>query len=61
MTVLLISHDLNIVYKYANNVVCINKDMICYGIPSEVLDPAALTNLYGGHSAFYKHEHGRHH
>ncbi len=57
MTILLISHDLNIVYKYANNVICVNKEMICYGAPSEVLDPAALTKLYGGEASFYKHEH----
>lgn len=57
-TVLLISHDLNIVYKYANNVICINKEMICYGEPSTVLDPASLAKLYGGEAGFYKHEHG---
>lgn len=57
MTILLISHDLNIVYKYANNVVCINKDMVCYGEPSVVLDPASLAKLYGGEAGFYKHEH----
>ena len=60
LTVLLISHDLNIVYKYANNVICINKEMICYGAPSEVLDPSALVNLYGGEAGFYKHEHHQH-
>jgi len=57
LTVLLISHDLNIVYKYANNVLCIDGDMICHGIPSEVLDPKALAQLYGGDASFYKHEH----
>ena len=57
LTILLISHDLNIVYKYANNVICINKKMICYGAPNEVLDPSALANLYGGEAGFYKHEH----
>ena len=56
-TILLISHDLNIVYKYANNVICINKNMICYGEPSSVLDPTALAKLYGGEASFYKHEH----
>jgi len=60
LTILLISHDLNIVYKYANNVICINKEMICHGIPSEVLDPKALARLYGGETSFYKHEHFDH-
>jgi len=57
MTILLISHELNIVYKYATSVMCINKEMICYGAPNEVLDPAALAKLYGGHASFYKHDH----
>ncbi len=56
-TVLLISHDLHIIYKYANNVICVNKQMVCYGEPSEVLDPASLAKLYGGETGFYKHEH----
>ncbi len=55
MTILLISHDLNIVYKYANNVLCLNKEMICYGIPASVLDPASLAKLYGGEAGFYQH------
>lgn len=59
-TVILISHDLNIIYKYANNVICINKEMVCYGEPHMVLDPTSLAKLYGGEASFYKHEHGHH-
>lgn len=57
LTVLLISHDLNIVYKYADKVLCVNKKKLCYGPPNEVLDPQALVKLYGGEAAFYRHEH----
>lgn len=57
MTILLISHDLNIVYKYANTVLCINKEKICFGPPNDVLDPQALIKLYGGEASFYAHEH----
>ena len=56
LTIFLISHDLNIVYKYADNVLCINKEMICYGIPATVLDPQSLAKLYGGEAGFYQHE-----
>lgn len=59
LTVLLISHDLNIVYKYADNVICLNKEMICHGIPANVLDPAALAQLYGGEANFYQHHHDK--
>ncbi len=57
LTMLLISHDLNIVYKYASNVLCINHEMICHGAPSQVLDPQALSSLYGGEAGFYQHRH----
>ena len=59
LTILLISHDLNIVYKYANNVMCVNQNMICYGVPGEVLDPASLAKLYGGDAGFYQHHHSK--
>lgn len=57
LTILLISHDLNIVYKYATNVLCLNKEMVCYGVPADVLDSTSLIKLYGDETGFYKHEH----
>ena len=60
LTMLLISHDLNIVYKYANNVLCLNKEMICYGSPATALDSSALVKLYGNEAGFYKHEDHHH-
>ncbi|MEK7599284.1 MAG: metal ABC transporter ATP-binding protein [Patescibacteria group bacterium] len=55
ITVLLISHDLNVVYRYAEEVLCLNHKMICQGPPREVLHPEELARLYGGGS-FYLHE-----
>ncbi|MBI2065171.1 MAG: metal ABC transporter ATP-binding protein [Candidatus Yanofskybacteria bacterium] len=60
LTMLLISHDLNIVYRYANNVLCLNKEMICYGSPATALDSSALVKLYGDEAGFYKHEDHHH-
>lgn len=57
LAIILISHDLNIVYKYAGKVMCLNKEMICYGEPHSVLDPTSLSQLYGGEAKFYHHEH----
>ncbi len=57
LTILLISHDLNIVYRYATSVVCLNKNMICYGIPTEALDSEALKKLYGEETTVYSHHH----
>ena len=53
-TVILISHDLNIVYRYAEQVLCINKKMVCHGPPAKVLNPEDLVGLYG-EGGFYHH------
>ncbi|MDO8560967.1 MAG: metal ABC transporter ATP-binding protein [bacterium] len=53
-TILLISHELNIVYRYAQSVLCLNKKRICYGPPVEVLNPKELSALYG-EGGFYHH------
>jgi len=53
---LLISHDLSVVYRYAQHVLCLNKSVVCQGTPVEALNPQALTALYG-ESSFYHHEH----
>ena len=57
LTIILISHDLNIVYKYANNVICLNGKLICFGAPHAVLNPDELSSLYGGEANFYQHKH----
>ncbi len=61
LTILLISHDLNVVYRYANQVLCINRMQVCFGEPTQVLDTQALTALYGADASFYGHHHDEHH
>jgi zinc transport system ATP-binding protein len=57
LTILLVTHDLNVVWEHANNVLCLNKDYVCYGKPNEVITPKTLEELYGTGVRFYKHEH----
>ncbi|MEK7117817.1 MAG: metal ABC transporter ATP-binding protein [Patescibacteria group bacterium] len=57
LTVILVSHDLNVVYKYANKVICLNKKKICEGAPNEILNTERLLEIYGGEKAFYHHQH----
>lgn len=57
LTILLVTHDLNIVWEYANNVLCLNKKILCYGKPREVLTPEELEEIYGAGIKFYKHTH----
>lgn len=57
LTLILISHDLTVVYKYAPKVLCLNKMQVCFGAPDEVLTPQELEKLYGGERKFYHHNH----
>lgn len=57
MAIILVSHDLNMVYRYATKVVCINGRMVCFGPPRDVLDSEALEHLYGHEAGLYEHHH----
>ena len=54
-TVLLISHDLSVVYRYAKDVLCLNRSVVCQGAPAEVLTPEGLATLYGD-PGYYRHD-----
>ena len=58
LTVLLVSHDLSIVYRAANKVLCVSKDIVCFGAPREVLTPATLEAMYSAPPQFFLHRHG---
>ncbi len=61
IAILLVSHDLDIVYRYADQVLCINQTMVCHGMPDDVLTPDAIAQLYGTmHGLFRHHEHHDH-
>lgn len=55
-TCLIVSHELNVVSKYANHVICLNKKMVCYGSPEVVINPEVLKKLYGLGAGLY-HSH----
>ena len=57
MTVILVSHDLSIVYRSASLVLCLCKDRPCLGPPHEVLTPEMLERLYGAPAQYYQHQH----
>ncbi len=61
VAMIIISHDLNVVYKYANTVLCLNEKMLCYGEPLTALTNETLSHLYGDHAFFHHHHFGEHH
>lgn len=61
ISVIIVSHDLNVVYRYANQVLCLNHAMACYGAPKEMLTNETLSELYGDHAFFHHHHVGEEH
>jgi ABC-type Mn2+/Zn2+ transport system ATPase subunit len=57
LTALVCSHELELVTRYAHDVLCINRRLLCTGPPAEVLTPETLVRLYGPASALYRHHH----
>lgn len=55
-TILLISHDLNIVFRFVQNVLCINHKLFCQGPPTKALTPQEMERLFGD-IAYFPHAH----
>lgn len=56
MTIVLVTHDLSVVWEHADNVLCLNKRGVCYGVPAEALTTKNLKELYGVGVKYYKHK-----
>jgi zinc transport system ATP-binding protein len=52
-----VSHDLSFVFRYATNVLCLNRQRVCFGTPREALSADVLEKLYGEPMGFYHHDH----
>jgi len=57
LTMIMVSHDLNVVFKFAKKILCLNKKMFCYGSPKELITPNSISKLYGQKVKFYDHLH----
>ncbi|MFZ6014780.1 MAG: metal ABC transporter ATP-binding protein [Patescibacteria group bacterium] len=57
LTIVLISHEINMVYKFATQVVCLNRDLICYGQTKEAITEEVMKKLYGDNLEFRTHKH----
>ncbi len=56
-TILQISHDFDMVSRYCDYVLCLNRSLLCQGKPEVVLSPANLSLAYGAEFVPYKHNH----
>lgn len=55
VTVLLISHELDIVFRFATQVICLNKRLVCHGVPKQVITKDVLQEMYGHLAGAYHH------
>jgi zinc transport system ATP-binding protein len=57
LTIMLISHEVNMVYTFATQILCLNKDLMCNGRPKEAITKEVLEKLYGKSIEFRPHKH----
>ncbi|MEW6305793.1 MAG: metal ABC transporter ATP-binding protein [Verrucomicrobiota bacterium] len=57
LTVVLVSHDLSMVYRHANWVYALNGSICCEGSPEHVMNADSLKEAYGIHVSPYHHHH----
>ncbi|GBD97154.1 MAG TPA: metal ABC transporter ATP-binding protein [Nitrospirae bacterium] len=55
LTVILISHDLNVVYRFADDVLCLNRRLVCTGSPEDTLTNEVIKSVYGEMMGAYIH------
>lgn len=56
-TVLQVSHDLDMVRRSCDQVLCLNRRLRCSGSPDHALSPERLNELYGPNMITYQHQH----
>lgn len=54
-TCLIVSHELSVVSRFAKQVLCLNKSLVCFGPPQVAITPEVLKNLYGSEAGLYHH------
>jgi ABC-type Mn2+/Zn2+ transport system ATPase subunit len=57
LTVILVSHDLSMVYSHASRVYALNGVICCEGPPEQVMNADSLKQAYGIHATPYHHHH----
>lgn len=57
LTIVLVSHDIDVVSKDASALLCLNRYLVSHGSPKDALNSDMLEKLYGKHVHFVPHEH----
>jgi zinc transport system ATP-binding protein len=54
-SLLLVSHDLSVVSRHADRVICLNRTIVCQGGKTEMLTPENLSAMYGAGAHVFHH------
>lgn len=57
LTMILVSHELDVVMEYADQVLCLNRKLLCAGIPHEALTTEVIHEMYGTPAKHFHHDH----
>ena len=55
LTIIFISHDIDAVSQETKTVLCLNHNLVCHGLPHDLLNEHILNRLYGRHSRIVSH------
>lgn len=58
VTVLLATHDLTLAAERFDQVLLLNREIVAYGPPNQVICPSVLQRAYGGQLTLWEHERG---
>ncbi len=61
LTMILISHELDVVMEYADQVLCLNRQLLCAGLPHEALTTEVIHEMYGTPAKHFHHDHAARH
>ncbi len=59
VTVIVVSHEMDFVSKYATSVLCLNHKLVCHDVPKKAMTKKVMSELYG--EAMHHHPHEHHH
>ena len=62
LSILLVSHDINVVMRASDRVICLNQHICCEGAPEDVSNAPEFQTLFGATPlGFYTHQHSHEH
>jgi zinc transport system ATP-binding protein len=59
LTIVLVSHDIDVVAQEVKTVLFLNKKVVSFGSPKDILKHGVLEELYGGNMKLIEHHHGQ--